>query len=376
MKRLQVMKRLVTVASAGGLLVAGAIAGVVTAGPAHADTAICDKFGSIGIQSNRYIVQNNLWGADTAQCINVTTTGFSVTTANHNKPTNGAPASYPSVYFGCHYANCSAASGLPMQASAAQFAGIQTSVSMSYPGSGTWDAAYDIWFDPTPRTDGQNTGAEIMVWLNHQGSIQPVGSRVATVSLAGGTWDVWFGNSGWNVVSYVRTSATTSMNFAVSNFYDDAVSRGYAQRAWYLTSIQAGFEPWIGGAGLAVNSFSVTSGGGGGGGGGGGTAACRVGYTANTWSNGFTADVTVANTGTAAINGWTLAFSFPGNQQVTSAWNATVTQSASAVTIRNLSWNGAIASGSSAAFGFQGSYSGTNTRPASFTLNGTACTIA
>jgi hypothetical protein len=354
-------------------LIAGAIASVVAAGPAHADTAICDKFGSIGIQSNRYIVQNNVWGADTAQCINVTTTGFSVTTANHNKPTNGAPASYPSVYFGCHYANCSAASGLPMQASAAQFGSIQTSVSMSYPGSGTWDAAYDVWFDPTPRTDGQNTGAEIMVWLNHQGSIQPVGSRVATVSLAGGTWDVWFGNSGWNVVSYVRTSATGSMNFAVSNFYDDAVSRGYAQRAWYLTSIQAGFEPWIGGAGLAVNSFSVTSGGGGGGGGG-GTAACRVSYAANTWSNGFTADVTVANTGTAAINGWTLGFSFPGNQQVTSAWNAAVTQSAAAVTARNLSWNGAIAAGSSAAFGFQGSYSGTNATPSGFNLNGTACT--
>jgi hypothetical protein len=46
------------------------------------------------------------------------------------------------------------------------------------------------------------------------------------------------------------------------------------------------------------------------------------------------------------------------------------------VTVRNLSWNGAIAAGSSAAFGFQGNYSGTNARPTGFTLNGTACTIA
>jgi hypothetical protein len=363
-------QRLISAVSAGGLLVAGAVATVLGATPAHADTAICAKFGSTAIASGRYIVQNNVWGADTAQCINVTNTGFSVTTANHNKATNGAPAAYPSVYYGCHYANCSTGSGLPLQASTSQFAGIQTSVSMSYPSSGTFDAAYDIWFDPTPRTDGQNTGAEIMVWLNHQGSIQPVGSRVATVSLASGTWDVWFGNTGWNVVSYVRTSATGSMNFAVSAFFDDAVSRGYAQRAWYLTSIQAGFEPWIGGAGLAVNSFSVTTASGGGG----GTTGCQVRYAANTWSNGFTADVTVANTGTSAINGWTLAFSFPGNQQVTSAWNAGVTQSGATVTARDLTWNGAIAAGASAAFGFQGSYSGTNAAPTGFSLNGTACT--
>src|SRR6266704_2602605 len=84
---------------------------------------------------------------------------------------------------------------------------------MTYPSAGTWDAAYDIWFDPTPRTNGQNTGAEIMVWLNHQGGIQPVGSQVATVTLAGGTWAVWEGNVGWNVVSYVRTSAASSARF-------------------------------------------------------------------------------------------------------------------------------------------------------------------
>jgi len=97
-----------------------------------------------------------------------------------------------------------------------------------------------------------------MIWLNRQGSIQPVGSRIATVNIAGGTWEVWYGNIGWNVISYVRTSTTNSLSFAVDEFFRDAVGRGYAQRAWYLTSIQAGFEPWVGGAGLAVNNFSVS----------------------------------------------------------------------------------------------------------------------
>lgn len=246
------------------LLALALVAGTfVAASPAAADVTICEKYGITSIQSGRYVVQNNNWGDDTTQCINVTGTGFTITTASHNKPTNGAPGSYPSVYFGCHYGNCSAGSGLPLQANAGSFGGINTSVSMGYVSSGVWDAAYDIWFDPTPRTDGQNTGAEIMIWLNKLGSIQPVGSQIGTVNLAGATWNVWFGNIGWNVISYVRQSATSSMNFAVDTFYGDAVSRGYAQRSWYLTSIQAGFEPWVGQTGLTVNSFSVTTGGGG-----------------------------------------------------------------------------------------------------------------
>jgi hypothetical protein len=50
---------------------------------------------------------------------------------------------------------------------------------------------------------------------------KPVGSPVGTVNIAGGTWTVWAGNIGWNVVSYVRTSATGSISFAVRDFYSD-----------------------------------------------------------------------------------------------------------------------------------------------------------
>ncbi|MGW2155269.1 GH12 family glycosyl hydrolase domain-containing protein [Nonomuraea sp. NPDC001699] len=244
-----------------------AVAALLGAGlfpaPAQAAPVLCEKWGSTTVQNDRYIVMNNVWGADTAQCVDVNQNGgFTVTRSEHDKATNGAPAAYPAIYAGCHYAACTSGSGLPVQAGSAGFGALRSAVAMTYPGSGTWDAAYDIWFDPTPRTDGQNTGAELMIWLNKRGSIQPVGSQVGTVTLAGGTWQVWYGNIGWNVVSYVRTSATPSLDFAVDTFYSDAVSRGYAQRSWYLTSVQAGFEPWVGGAGLAVDSFSFGSGGG------------------------------------------------------------------------------------------------------------------
>jgi hypothetical protein len=249
------MTRIRTLAAAGVLGLAATLAAPVAAVPAAADTTICDQYGSTTI-SGGYIVQNNRWGTSSTQCIDVTSNGFSISRNDATNATNGPPSSYPSVYWGCHYGNCTSGFS-PIQANTSKFANIRSSVSMSYPSGGYWDAAYDIWFDPTARTDGQNTGAEIMIWMNHSGPPQPIGSKVGTVSLANGTWDVWFGNIGWNVISYVRTSPTSSLSFAPSTFLDDAASRGYAQKSWYLTSMQAGFEPWQGGVGLAVTSFSA-----------------------------------------------------------------------------------------------------------------------
>src|SRR6185503_6144164 len=79
---------------------------------------------------------------------------------------------------------------------------------------------------------------------------------------------------------------------------------------------------------------------------------CAVTYTRQSeWSDGFVAAVTITNTGTTAINGWTLAFTFPGDQKITNAWNATVTQTGAAVSAVNMPYNRTIAAGASTAFG-------------------------
>lgn len=101
---------------------------------------------------------------------------------------------------------------------------------------------------------------------------------------------------------------------------------------------------------------------------------CRVRFAVNQCNVGFTADVTITNAGATAINGWTLRWTWLGNQQVTSAWNATVTQQGTQVTATNVSWNAGIAAGASTSFGFQATYSGSNPAPTQFTLNGVACT--
>ena len=106
------------------------------------------------------------------------------------------------------------------------------------------------------------------------------------------------------------------------------------------------------------------------------TAACSVGYKANSWTGGFTADVTVKNTGTAAISGWTLKWTFPGDQKITSVWNAKATQTGTAVTATDLGYNGSLAPGASTGFGFQATYGSANPSPTAFTLNGATCTVA
>jgi hypothetical protein len=101
---------------------------------------------------------------------------------------------------------------------------------------------------------------------------------------------------------------------------------------------------------------------------------CAVTYTPNVWPGGFTANVTLKNTGTSAWSSWTATFSFPGDERVTNAWNATVTQNGAAVTANNVSYDGNVAPGASTTFGVQGTWSAASAAPSAFTVNGNACT--
>jgi mannan endo-1,4-beta-mannosidase len=90
---------------------------------------------------------------------------------------------------------------------------------------------------------------------------------------------------------------------------------------------------------------------------------CTATYTvASQWQGGFQGDVRVT-AGTAAVGGWTVTWTFADGQAVTQAWNAAVTSSGSAVTARNMSYNGSLAAGAGTGFGFTGSWSGSNTAP-------------
>jgi hypothetical protein len=100
---------------------------------------------------------------------------------------------------------------------------------------------------------------------------------------------------------------------------------------------------------------------------------CRVTYTANQWPGGFSANVAVTNLGDP-LNGWRLEWNFANGQTVTQGWNGVFSQSGTHVTVTNQSYNGSLGTNATVTPGFNGTWTGTNSAPTSFTLNGVACT--
>jgi lytic cellulose monooxygenase (C4-dehydrogenating) len=94
-----------------------------------------------------------------------------------------------------------------------------------------------------------------------------------------------------------------------------------------------------------------------------GTGACTATYTKTSeWSGGFNANVTV-RAGNAAISGWSVGWTWPNGQSITSSWNATITATGTSVTATNAGYNGALSANGTTSFGFSGTWNGTNTSP-------------
>ena len=104
---------------------------------------------------------------------------------------------------------------------------------------------------------------------------------------------------------------------------------------------------------------------------------CDVDYDiTDQWRGGFGARVTLTNLG-EPLAGWTLGWEFTAGQRIASeTWNGVFTQTGAAVRVANAGYNGAVATGRSVTVGFNGSWSGSNPAPTSFTLNGVPCTGA
>ncbi|MBO2444696.1 cellulose-binding domain-containing protein [Actinomadura nitritigenes] len=102
--------------------------------------------------------------------------------------------------------------------------------------------------------------------------------------------------------------------------------------------------------------------------------ACSVAYRVDgSWPQGFQATVRITNLGTAAIDGWRLAFDFPDGQSITQVWNAGQRQDGTSVTVTAADWNRSIPPHGTVEFGFLGRRDAGNGRPSRFTLNGGEC---
>jgi hypothetical protein len=244
--------------------VAAVVTLVVTRGSDARDESMLCQQQTASVAGGTYIVQNNEFHSTANEC--VSTDGkarFAVVKSSIRGPDHGSPGGYPSIYQGCHWGTCSSGglTATPIVVSALTPGRVTTSWRTTQVGGrNRYNVAYDVWFNRTPTTSGQPDCAELMVWLNHTGSIQPYGSLIASDVTVGGTsYNIWEGGRSWgDTISYEMTEPAASVrDLDIGVLAQDAVSRGYLGRSCYLIDVEAGFELWRGGAGLKTDSFSV-----------------------------------------------------------------------------------------------------------------------
>ena len=238
-----------------------------TAPAAGATATMCQPYQVTNVEGGTYTVQDDEWDSSAAQCVSIKDgAGFTVTRSEIANPADGDPGSYPSIYAGCNWGACTQGglAAQPQQLGDLNPGAVTTTLATTDPPGGAYDVSYDIWTNRAPTASGAPNGAEVMIWLNNHGGVQPAGDKVASgVKVGGYTYDIWYSTNAGNgpCVTYEMTTAHTEVaNLDLYPLLLDAGQRSYLSSSWYLIAVEAGFEIWQGGTGLAVKQFSVALG--------------------------------------------------------------------------------------------------------------------
>ncbi|HEY4393951.1 MAG TPA: hypothetical protein VGP64_07815 [Polyangia bacterium] len=227
---------------------------------------ITDQFGTATVNcgSKEYIVQNNEWGSTAGQTITYGSGANFQVTVQKGTGSGNNPEGFPSVFTGANSNHdTGSSSGLPLSVSQIKKGGVMTSMTWAANGAtGDYNATYDVWFSTGGKeaTTSSPSGGYLMVWYHKPTNAQPIGSQIASTTLDGQNWNVWYGTNSGNgkpCVSYVAQTSISTLSYSLGDFIQDAVTRGYVQNSWALTNVFGGFEIWNGGIGLAVTDFSV-----------------------------------------------------------------------------------------------------------------------
>jgi len=229
----------------------------ITSVPARAYSwSTCSQYETY--TENGYNLYTDSWGASSGQCVyaNSSTNWWSVS----NFPSGSGVQAYPDSEISIGNANLSSLSS------------VNSSFNFSVPNAPWYDAAYDLW------TNGNVD--EVMVWEDWNGN-GPIASSYScnqlgvsgcpfatNVSIDGVAYDVFQGNTGHNVVSFLRISKTTSGSVNLLDLMNWLANEGKLNSKTFSTA-DFGFEigDTNGSQTFTLNSFSVETSTGGGGGG-------------------------------------------------------------------------------------------------------------
>ncbi|GKX39805.1 GH12 family glycosyl hydrolase domain-containing protein [Pectobacterium versatile] len=217
-------------------------------------------------ENNKYYVFNNVWGKDEVKGWQQTVFYNSPTSMgwNWHWPSNSSSVkAYPSLVSGWHWtAGYTANSGLPIKLSSNK--SITSNVTYSIKSTGTYNAAYDIWFHTTDKASWDSTPTdELMIWLNNTNA-GPAGDYIETVFLGGSSWNVFKGwinagnGKGWNVFSFVRTSNTNNASLNIRHFTNYLVgTKKWMSNTKYISSVEFGTEIFGGDGQIDITKWSV-----------------------------------------------------------------------------------------------------------------------
>jgi Glycosyl hydrolase family 12 len=255
------------VLAAIALLAAPAAAASGAAGQASASLArtvtICKQRAHVEVTSaggRHYLVKNDNYGGR-RECLRVAggRPSFTVTASRANGRGSNVMA-YPFVLYGCSWGLCTKGSRLPMRVSQVHRA--RASWSFSGHARGRWNAAFDIWFGRhRSAARGQARGAELMIWLNSRG--YPA-VRASAIRVDHRRWYVthWRTSHAGRHWTYIQVRAARSASgvrgLALMPIIRRVERMHLIKRRWWLLNVEAGFEIWHGGRGLATRSFDAT----------------------------------------------------------------------------------------------------------------------
>jgi mannan endo-1,4-beta-mannosidase len=178
-------------------------------------------------------------------------------------------------------------------------------------------------------------------------------SSSVTLSWAASTDNV--GVTGYDVFRATGATSTTFTSIGTSStasFTDTSVAASTPYRYQVRARDRAGNL-----SGFSAPATVTTSPGTGGNGG------CTASYSiTNQWAGGFGASVVVSN-GATASSSWTVTWTFSNGQTITNLWNGQDSPSGATHSVQNMPYNGTLAPGQSTSFGFNATWSGTNSVP-------------
>jgi hypothetical protein len=236
---------------------------IVPQASASTITQMCRQYQHMPV-ANRlgesFIVRNDNYGGQ-RECISNSDARPNFVVTQSSAATRGRePVAFPYLFLGCSWGLCTPGSGLPARVSALRAP--VTTWTASLRAGGVWDATYDIWFNKTRITTGQATGGELMIWLNsHE---MPAPRRHTPIVWADHarwylqSWITRHAGSRWRLIQFRRVRPVWRVsNLHLNEFIEQVESHDWIRPWYWMLNVDAGFEIWRDGKGLATNWFGA-----------------------------------------------------------------------------------------------------------------------